>query len=108
MLCRPRRLDVIGFGCPDKAFLRSVLSSNCCWFIPAIGNKGAATALRSSISKKDRPSEKLFTPTNQSNMPMQALAERSLGFVKRLIDNLDEGDLEIIYILSGLKSGWVK
>lgn len=41
--------------------------------------------------------EKLFTSTNQSNVPMQRLCER-LGFRRSgSIENLDEGDPEIIY-----------
>ena len=41
--------------------------------------------------------EKLFTSTNASNTPMQALCER-LGFVRSgYVANLDEGDPEIIY-----------
>ena len=41
--------------------------------------------------------DKLFTSTNQSNMPMQNLCEQ-LGFIRSgYIENLDEGDPEIIY-----------
>ena len=41
--------------------------------------------------------EKLFTSTNQSNIPMQALLE-SIGFVPSgIVENLDEGDPELIY-----------
>ena len=41
--------------------------------------------------------EKLFTSTNQSNLPMQGLLNKS-GFVPSgFIDNLDEGDPEIVY-----------
>lgn len=43
------------------------------------------------------PTEKLFTSTNQSNRPMQSLCE-NLGFSRSgYIENLDEGDPEIIY-----------
>ncbi len=41
--------------------------------------------------------EKLFTSTNESNTPMQQLCEQ-LGFVQSgRIENLDEGDPEIVY-----------
>jgi ribosomal protein S18 acetylase RimI-like enzyme len=41
--------------------------------------------------------EKLFTSTNESNTPMQHLCEK-LGFVRSgRIENLDEGDPEIVY-----------
>jgi ribosomal protein S18 acetylase RimI-like enzyme len=43
------------------------------------------------------PTEKLFTSTNQSNIPMQNLCE-NIGFSRSgYIENLDEGDPEIIY-----------
>jgi len=43
------------------------------------------------------PGDKLFTSTNESNTPMQRLCEQ-LGFVRSgYIENLDEGDPEIIY-----------
>ena len=41
--------------------------------------------------------EKLFTSTNKSNLPMQALMFK-LGYVRSgIIDNLDEGDPELVY-----------
>jgi len=41
--------------------------------------------------------EKLFTSTNQSNLPMQRLLNK-LGYVASgFIDNLDEDDPEIVY-----------
>ena len=41
--------------------------------------------------------KKLFTSTNESNTPMQRLCEQ-LGFVRSgRIENLDEGDPEIVY-----------
>ena len=41
--------------------------------------------------------EKLFTSTNQSNLPMQGLMNK-MGYVPSgYIDNLDEGDPEIVY-----------
>lgn len=58
--------------------------------------KGVAIALMRHI-EKIAPSEKLFTSTNESNTPMRALCDR-LGFVKSgWIDNLDDGDPEIVY-----------
>ena len=43
------------------------------------------------------PGEKLFTSTNASNTPMQGLCEK-LGFVRSgHIENLDDGDPEIVY-----------
>lgn len=43
------------------------------------------------------PDDKLFTSTNASNTPMQRLCEQ-LGFTRSgQIENLDEGDPEIVY-----------
>ncbi len=40
---------------------------------------------------------KLFLTTNQSNKPMQALAEK-LGYIPSgVIENIDEGDPELVY-----------
>ncbi len=57
---------------------------------------GVATALMRRI-EADCPTDKLFTSTNASNLPMQRVCE-ALGFVRSgRINNLDEGDPEIIY-----------
>jgi ribosomal protein S18 acetylase RimI-like enzyme len=63
---------------------------------PDARRRGIATALIRYI-EKTRPTEKLFTSTNESNKIMQALLEK-LGYVRSgWIDNLDEDDPEIIY-----------
>ena len=46
--------------------------------------------------------EKLFTSTNQSNKPMQALLSRMEYQPSGLVENLDEDDPELIYF-KGLK-----
>ena len=87
--------DVIGYAVLTQSFFGQ-------YFIelliihPDRRGKGAATTLIQHI-EKIVPAEKLFTSSNQSNAPMQALCEK-LGFVKSgWIDNLDEGDPEIVY-----------
>jgi ribosomal protein S18 acetylase RimI-like enzyme len=63
---------------------------------PASRRRGVATALIHYV-EKTRPTDKLFTSTNESNTIMQALLEK-LGYTRSgWIDNLDEGDPEIIY-----------
>jgi GNAT superfamily N-acetyltransferase len=48
---------------------------------------------------------KLFTSTNESNIPMQRLCE-GLGYARSgLIENLDEGDPEIIYFKANRSPG---
>lgn len=87
--------DVIGFAVVAPSFFGQ-------YFIelvvvhPDHRRRGAATALIRHI-ERIVPAEKLFTSTNQSNAPMQALCDR-LGYVRSgWIENLDEGDPEIIY-----------
>lgn len=58
--------------------------------------RGIGMALMRS-AEEDCAGSKLFTSTNESNVAMQQLSER-LGFVRSgRIDNLDEGDPEIVY-----------
>lgn len=57
---------------------------------------GYATALMRHIEATCE-SEKLFTSTNLSNLPMQRLLEK-LGYViSGVVHNLDEGDPEVFY-----------
>jgi ribosomal protein S18 acetylase RimI-like enzyme len=87
--------DVIGFAVLNRAFFGE-------YFIdllivhPQQRRKGVGRSLMRRIEALV-PSEKLFTSTNQSNAPMQALCE-ALGYTKSgWVENLDEGDPEIIY-----------
>ena len=41
--------------------------------------------------------EKLFTSTNESNLPMQALMKKLNYIPSGIINNLDEGDPELVY-----------
>lgn len=57
---------------------------------------GYATALMRHIEATCQ-SEKLFTSTNLSNLPMQRLLEK-LGYaISGVVHNLDEGDPEVFY-----------
>jgi GNAT superfamily N-acetyltransferase len=58
--------------------------------------QGAGTALVTAWEMRAETT-KLFTSTNESNVPMQRLCEH-LGYVRSgFIENLDEGDPEVIY-----------
>ena len=58
--------------------------------------QGAGKALIEHMERQCRTA-KLFTSTNLSNLPMQNLLAK-LGFViSGRIDNLDEGDPEVVY-----------
>jgi len=64
---------------------------------PDFRRRGLAIALMRA-AELDCQTGKIFTSTNQSNLPMQRLCDR-LGFVKSgYIENLDEGDPELVYV----------
>jgi ribosomal protein S18 acetylase RimI-like enzyme len=63
---------------------------------PNCRQRGVATALIKKLEGLCK-TPKFFTSTNQSNIPAQKTYEAN-GFVRSgIIDNLDEGDPEIIY-----------
>ncbi len=63
---------------------------------PDARRRGVATALFAYI-EKTQPGEKLFTSTNESNGTMQALLDKH-GYIRSgWVDNLDEGDPELIF-----------
>jgi ribosomal protein S18 acetylase RimI-like enzyme len=63
---------------------------------PDYRRRGVATALIRHV-ESICPTEKLFTSTNESNVIAQRVYE-SLGFTRSgHIENLDEGDPEIVY-----------
>jgi GNAT superfamily N-acetyltransferase len=58
--------------------------------------QGVAKALMQFVERTS-PTEKVFTSTNQSNIPMQKLCA-SLGYVPSgVVENLDEGDPELFF-----------
>ena len=71
---------------------------------PDFRRRGVASALM-RVAELDAPTEKVFTSTNQSNVAAQRLFER-LGYARSgTIDNLDEGDPEIVYFKRLAPSG---
>ena len=63
---------------------------------PERRRRGVASALIRAVEAAS-PTPKLFTSTNRSNTAMQAVCA-SLGFVPSgVIDNLDDGDPELVY-----------
>jgi GNAT superfamily N-acetyltransferase len=58
---------------------------------------GVATALMKAIEAKCRGG-KLFTSTNLSNLPMQALLGKIGYQLCGVVQNLDEGDPELIFV----------
>ena len=59
--------------------------------------KGVATALIACLEERCE-TDKLFTSTNESNKPMQALMQRMSYEPSGTVYNLDEGDPELFYV----------
>jgi ribosomal protein S18 acetylase RimI-like enzyme len=76
---------------------------DCCFITlimikPSCRRRGLASALLSYMTEAS-PTEKLFSSTNQSNEAMQKVFEIN-GFTRSgFINNLDEGDPELIYFI---------
>ena len=71
---------------------------------PTHRRQGIGTALITSWEER-ATTEKLFTSTNESNAAMHEVCRR-LGFVRSgLIDNLDEGDPEVVYFKPNPRRG---
>jgi ribosomal protein S18 acetylase RimI-like enzyme len=58
--------------------------------------RGVATALLQGLERACQ-TPKLFTSTNMSNLPMQALLARQGYALSGVIHNLNEADLELVY-----------
>lgn len=96
--CSVARVDSIvrGYVLSDESFFGNGFVS-LLMVHPDFRRRGLATALMRA-AELDCQTPKLFTSTNQSNLPMQQLCAR-LGYVKSgYVENLDEGDPELIYL----------
>jgi GNAT superfamily N-acetyltransferase len=86
---------IVGFAVFDRSLYDQPFVS-LLYVVPERRRAGIATELMRHV-ESICPGHKLFTSTNESNVPMQRLCER-LGYVRSgWIENLDEGDPEIIY-----------
>ena len=86
---------VVGYAVLDRSFFEQPFVS---LLIVAESQRrrGVGAELMRHIESTS-PEDKLFTSTNESNAPMRALCDK-LGFVRSgSIENLDDGDPEIVY-----------
>jgi ribosomal protein S18 acetylase RimI-like enzyme len=87
--------EALGYAVVDNAFFGNPFIELLIVH-PEHRRRGVGEAIMRYI-EKTCPAPKLFTSTNESNLPMQKLCEK-LGFTRSgYIENLDEGDPEIIY-----------
>jgi ribosomal protein S18 acetylase RimI-like enzyme len=87
--------QVVAYGVLDYAFFRQGYISML-YVHPSHRRRGIGTELMRSLEAVCT-TEKLFTSTNRSNEPMQALLP-NLGYVSSgTVENVDEGDPELIY-----------
>jgi ribosomal protein S18 acetylase RimI-like enzyme len=89
--------SVIGYAVLEYTFYDQGFVSML-YVAEASRRRGVGRTLMREIEGRCR-TPKLFTSTNESNLPMQALLA-SLGYVPSgLIHNLDPGDPELVYFL---------
>ncbi len=87
---------VVGYGILEYTFYGQGFVA-LLYVHPSHRRQGVGTALMRHLEATCR-TPKLFTSTNLSNLPMQALLAR-LGYIlSGVIHHLDEGDPELVYV----------
>lgn len=89
--------EIVGYCVLTRNFFRSFFIQILMVHQPERG-RGIGTAMLAHLVELVPPGEKLWTSTNMSNAPMRRLLER-VGFVQSgRIDNLDDGDPELVFV----------
>ncbi len=88
--------QLAGYGVLDYSFYEQGFVSML-YICPAHRRLGAATELLCRLECQCRTS-KLFTSTNLSNQPMQALLRKRGYCLSGVIHDLDEDDPELVYV----------
>ena len=86
----------VGYGVIDYSFYEQGFISMV-YVSPAHRGHGAATQLLCHLECRCR-TPKLFTSTNLSNQPMQALLAKQGYHLSGVIQDLDDGDPELVYM----------
>jgi GNAT superfamily N-acetyltransferase len=86
---------VIGYGVLDYTFFHQGFIEML-YVAEGQRRRGAGAALLDHMERQCQ-TPKLFTSTNLSNLPMQALLAKREYMLSGVIHNLDEGDPEIVY-----------
>jgi len=90
-----REEEVVAYAILDYSFYTNAFIP-LVWVHETFRQQGLGTALIQHLEGQSQ-TRKLFTSTNVSNLPMQALL-RKLGFTASgLIHNLDPGDPELVF-----------
>jgi len=92
---------VVGYTVLDYSFYANGMIGML-FIDPEYRRRGIGTKLVRHIESLCK-TEKLFTSTNQSNLPMQGLLNKLEYVPSGFIDNLDVGDPEIVYFKSIVK-----
>jgi ribosomal protein S18 acetylase RimI-like enzyme len=87
--------SVIGYGVLNYTFFKYG-SIDMLYIDSKFRRSGAGAAILRHLESICR-TDKLFTTTNLSNLPMQALLAKLDYVLSGVIHNLDEGDPEIVY-----------
>lgn len=89
--------ETVGYSVLSKTFFHSFFI-DLVMVAEADRRSGVGTALIEHLIDVVPQGEKLWTSTNESNAPMRALLPR-LGFMPSgRIDNLDDGDPELVFV----------
>lgn len=88
--------EVRAYGVLETTFLGHALISMV-YVDPSWRRRGAATARLTHLCAVS-PTPKVFSLTNLSNAPMHALCRRLGWEVNGLLNHLDDGDPEVVYV----------
>lgn len=88
--------ETAGFAIFDYSFFRLGFLS-LLFVLPEYRHKGVASALMHFL-EQNCTTPKLFTSSNLSNLPMQALLVKRDYLLAGIIHHLDEGDPELVYV----------